>query len=228
VLIRVIQAAAACVLAAVSGCASGPDPAAPGADTPPAAATSAIPDPDPRTGFTLIVSGSGDSVGALPGSASRLYTYRFRQLEPSGADGFTFRDRDLSFYFRPTPGALHFQVENLQDRPVWIDWDRSKFIDPFGSVGKVANSSSRWVDRFGYQAPTQIPGLQRYGDYLLPFEYLVDPGDRTDQLHRPLLPEDSTAPQFTDRIFGVDLSLRVEDTPRTYSFRYKVSSVIPR
>lgn len=214
--------AAACVIAAGLGCAAGPDP------TPGPAPTNSIPKPDPATGFTLIVSGSGDSVGALPGSASRLYTYRFRQVDPPGGDRFTFQDRDLSFYFRPTPGALHFQVENRQDRPVWIEWDRCTFVDPLGVSGKAANSESRWVDRFGHQAPTQIPGLQRYSDYLLPLDYLVDPAGREDQLHRPLLPEDSSASQFSDRVFGVDLVFRVEDRLRTYSFRYKVESVIPR
>jgi len=213
---------AAFALAAVLGCSVGPEP------TPTAPPPSTVPRPDPETGFTLIVSGSGDSVGALPGSPAALYLFRFRQIDPPGSDRFTFRDRDLSFYFRPTPGALHFQIENLQDRPVWIEWDRSTFIDPLGNIGKAANSASRWEDRFGTQAPTQIPGLQRYSDYLLPLDYLVDPAGRTDQLHRPLLPEDSSAPRFTDAIFGVDLVMRVEDQLRTYPFRFKVSSVIPR
>lgn len=220
--LRAIRCAAACLLAAVVGCAAGPEP------EPAPAPASAIPAPDPETGFTLIVSGSGDSVGALPGSAGALYIYRFRQTEPPASDGFTFQDRDLSFYFRPTPRALHFQVENRQDRPVWIEWDRSTFVDPLGYTGKVANSSTRWRDRFGSQARTQILGLQRYSDYLLPLDYLVDPGGREDQLHRPLLPEDTSASQFTDRVFGVDLVFQVEDRPRTYRFRYRVESVTPR
>lgn len=217
-----IIGAAACALVAAIGCSAGPEP------QPVAAPPSVAPKPDPETGFTLLVSGSGDSVGALPGSPAALYVYRFRQLEPQGSDRFTYRDRDLSFYFRPTPGALHFQVENLQDRPVWIEWDRCTFRDPIGIEGRAANSATRWQDRFGTQAPTQIPGLQRYSDYVLPLDYLVDPAGRDDQLHRPLLPEDSTAPQFTDSVFGVDLVFRIEDQFRTYPFRFKVSSVIPR
>ena len=61
------------------------------------------------------MSGSGDSVGALPGSAQASYYYRFRQVDP-GSDRFTFQDRDLSFYFRPAPAALRFEVENRQGR----------------------------------------------------------------------------------------------------------------
>jgi hypothetical protein len=78
------------------------------------------------------------------------------------------------------------------------------------------------------QPPTQISGLQRYGDYTLPNEYLLDPAGTDQQLHRPLLPEDTTAPQFTNAEFGVDLVFRIEDRYRTYSFRFRVESVTKR
>ena len=61
------------------------------------------------------------------------------------------------------------------------------------------------TDRFRPQSNTQIPGLQRYSDYLFPIEYLVDPGSSGEQLHRPLLPEDHAAPQYQDRQFAVGI-----------------------
>ena len=198
------------------GCASGPAP------------ESAPPPPAPDPGLTRVIVGADDSVGAVPGSADALYRYRFRQVEPA-SDRFTFQDRELSFYFRPATDALHFQVENRQDRPVWIVWERSTFLDPNSGSGKVAHSSTRWGDRFKAQPDTQIPGLQRYtGDYLLPLDYLVDPAGSDQQLHRPLFPEDQTAPQYADRSFGVDLLFLIEGRPRTYSFRFRVASLIAR
>jgi hypothetical protein len=199
-----------------SGCGGGPAP-----ETVP-------PPPAPETGLNRVVVGASDSVGAIPGSADALYYYRFRQIEP-GSDRFTFQDRELSFYFKPTPDALHFQVENRQDRPAWIVWDRSTFIAPNGGSSKVAHSTTRWDDRFKAQADTQIPGLGRYsGDYLLPIDYLFDPAGSAQQTHRPLFAEDQTAPQNADKVFGVDLVFLVEERPRTYSFRFKVVSVIAR
>jgi hypothetical protein len=111
---------------------------------------------------------------------------------------------------------------------VWIEWDRSTFLDPLGSTGKIAHAPTRWNDRYGSQSPTQILGFQRYSDYTLPMNYLVDPSGRHIQLHRPLFPEDATALQHTDRIFGVDLVFRVENQLRTYPFRFRVVSVNPR
>jgi hypothetical protein len=213
----VLPAAVLLLAALVCGCASSPPSQAPqGAPTPPAG-----------TPVQSIVSGLTDSTSAAPGSPDALYRYRFLQTLP-GSDRFTFQDRDLSFYFKPAPDALYFQVENRKDRPVWIDWDRCQFVDPLGRTGTIAHATTTWADRFSTLSPTQIGGLQRYSDYLLPMDYLVDPGGSQQQLHRPLLPEDSTAPQYSDKEFGVDLVFRIEDRPTTYSFRFKVASVIPR
>ncbi len=173
------------------------------------------------------MSGAADSVAPRPGSPGALYRYRFRQTEPA-SDRFIFQDRELSFYFRPTPAALFFQVENRQGRPVWIDWERSSFLAPLGNSSKIAHSTTRWNDRYRAQNATQIPGLQRYSDYLFPIEYLVDPGGTDEQLHRPLLPEDHAAPQYQDRDFSVSLTFLIEDQPRIYNFRYKIASVLPR
>src|SRR5688572_17117619 len=137
-----------------------------------------------------MVAGSQDSAQSIPGSPNAPYIFRFRQIEPGGS-GFTFQDRELSFYMNPGPQALYFQIENRQNRPVWIDWDRSTFYDPYGASDKVAHATTRWDDRFKSQPNTQISGLQRFGDYVFPMGYLYDPAGSPTQLHRPLLPEDS-------------------------------------
>jgi hypothetical protein len=199
----------------LSGCASSP----PGGGPPGAA--------EPAADVQAVGNAASEPSASAEESATALYRYRFTQVLP-GSERFTFQDRELSFYFRPSPNALYLQVENRQDRPVWIEWDRSVFRDPREGTGQVAHSTTRWADRFNVQAPTQIMGLKRYSDYVLPMEYLTDPAGSDQQLHRPLLPEDATAPQYSDKEFGVDLVFRIDDQPRTYSFRFKVASVIPK
>jgi len=208
------------VMACLAGCGStAPSPAA---QAPPPQHT---PDAPPSN----IVSSAGDSVGAIPGSANAQFVYRFKQTEPSGSNTFSFRDRDLSFSFRPSPNALYFGVENLQGRPVDIDWDRSVFVDPNGRTGKVGHQSTRWRDRYVAQAFTRVLPLQRYTDYVFAVDDLLDPGpDPDQQLRRALLPEDSSAPAYAGKTFGVDLVFIVQNQPRTYSFRYQVQSVMPR
>jgi hypothetical protein len=177
---------------------------------------------------TPIVVGAADSVGSAPGSPGALYGYRFKQTEP-GSDRFTFYDRDVSFYFRPAPDALHFQLENKQDRTIYIDWDRTRITSPDGTSGRTAHSGTEFRARYGSQAQTAIRGLQRYSDYVLPMDYLLDPGGASvEQVSRPLFPEDKSAPNYNGREFGVDLAMIIDNQPRTYSFRFKVVSVLPR
>ena len=173
------------------------------------------------------MAGASDSVGSIPGSADALFIYRFKLIEPP-SDRFTFQDRELNFYFKPSPDAIHLQIENRQGRPVVIDWQRCSITDPFGRTDAVAHSTTKWVDRFSSQAPTTVSGLQRYGDYVFPMSYMVEPGGSAEQLHRPIFPEDSSAPQYTDREVGIVLTMTVEDRPREYLFRFRAVSVIPR
>jgi hypothetical protein len=170
---------------------------------------------------------SGTVSGSTDDPNLAQFDIRFMMTVPGSAK-FNFKDRDLSFYFRPTPEALNIQVENLQNRPVWIDWDRSVFRDIVGRSYKVAHSTTRWKDRYSVQAQTQIAALQPYADYMLPMDYLQDPAGRDEQLHRPLIPLDASAPQYSGLDFGVDMLFLIENQPRNYSFRFKVASVIPR
>ena len=206
-------------VALLAGCGSPPAPS-PGSP----AGTSTAPPSEPATPAQV---GAADSVNAAPGSPDAKYGYRFRQTMP-GSDTFTFYDRDVSFYFRPAPDALHFQLENKQNRVIWIDWDKTQMLSPDGTTSKPAHASASYRDRFSVQTPTQVSALQRYSDYVFPIDYLIDPGNSDQQLHRPLFPEDETAPNYSGREFGVDLALRVDNQPRTYSFRFKVVSVLPR
>lgn len=206
---------AACAIVILAGC---------GGSSPPVVVPGAPAAPPP------VVLGAPDTAGATLGSPNALYTYRFKQIEP-GSDRFTYRDRELSFYFRPTPTALYFRVENLQGRPAWIDWDRSVFVNVHGNVGKVAHSTTRWRDRYSSQAQTQVPGQQTISDYVFSMDDLLDSGasvSEEEQPHRPILPEDQSAPTYSGRTFGVDLQMLIQDQPITYTFRFQVASVIPR
>lgn len=190
--------------------------------------------PPPRTTVperpaSTAVSNAADSVGGIPGSADAMFVYKFRMTGPPGGSSFAYRDRDVSFAFRPSPNALYFSVENLQGRPVQIDWDRSTFYDANGRSSKVGHSSTRWNDRYSPEAQTQVQPQQRYSDYVFSRDDLLDPGGTPDtQLRRPLLTEDTSAPTYSGRSFGVDLVFVIEGQPRTYPVRFQVAAVIPK
>ena len=212
----VLVSAALAVSVMLAGCAAVPasnEGAVPSVASPPPSAPEGMP--------------AGTVTGMATTPSDALYDIRFAMTVPSSAK-FNYRDRELSFYLRPSPEVLNIQVENLQNQPVWIDWDRSVFRDVVGRTYKVAHSTTQWKDRYGVQARAQIPGLQTYSDYMVPMDYLLDPAGSEEQLHRPIVPVDTSAPQYSGLDFGVDLVFLIEDQPRNYSFRFKVASVIPR
>jgi hypothetical protein len=213
------------LVAMLAGCSAGPHTGSSG--TPPAAppAAASASGETRVEGFNKMTGGAADSVGSIPGSAYALYRYRFRQIDPP-SDRFYFQDRELSFYFKPAPDALFFQVENRTDKPVWLDWDKCMFTDALGATARAAHSTTTVRERYGTQASIQILGLQRYGDFIYSMDYLIEQGGDTP-LHRPLLPEDESAPQFSGREFATELAFRVDGQPRTYSFRFKILSVLP-
>ena len=216
------MAAVLAMAAALGGCSSSPAPQ--GSAAP---ANVSIPVAHQAEPQNNIVTGGADSVGSIPGSPGSQFVYVFRQTDPA-SDRFTFQDRDLSFYFRPSPTVLHFQVENRQDRPVWIEWDKCSYADSYGGQKRLANSETTWSQRYTSLPATQIVGLQRYSNYVFPIDYMIDPGSSNEQLHRPLFPEDKSAPQYVDREFAVTLAFRFQDRLQSYPFRFKVRSVLPR
>jgi len=228
-LIRVAVLIAA--VAFVSGCSAPIEPEAtqppPAASAPVATTPGEAPAPS-GNGFTRIVEGSADSTSALPGAAGAQYKYRFSMFLPSGSSNFAFQDRDLSFYFRPSPASIYFQIENRQNRQVVLDWSRCVFYGPTGRTERAAHNTTQWDQRYNAQSPITIPGLGRYGDYVFGMDYLVDPAGSGKQLHRVMFPEDEQALQFSGRAYGMDLYFLIDDRPRVYNVRFKVESVIPQ
>ena len=89
--------AALAALVSSGGCgSSGPEPGI--ASPPPSTSAS-----DRAPANSNSVTTASDSVGSVPGSTDALFVYRFRQIEPSSGGAFSFRDRELSFSFRPSP-----------------------------------------------------------------------------------------------------------------------------
>jgi len=209
---------AATLGAVLAGCAVAPPP------------NGSAPAPAPAAAAPAYVSGAPDTTDSVPGSANALYVFRFKQTDPASSQ-FNYRDRYLSFYFRPSPTALYFRVENLQGRPVQLDWEHSIFYDVNGRSGRIAHGPTRWKDRTAPLVYTLISGGQQFGDYMFPMDYLVDPGaaaDPNSQPHLPLVAEDASAPTFSGQTFGVDFAFVIEDRPRVYPFRFQIASVIPR
>ena len=213
---------AAALGAAIAGCSSSPAPE--GSAPPPAA-------PAAAAAGSGIVSGAPDTAGAVPGSPNALYVFRFKQIDPSSSQ-FNYRDRDLSFYFRPSPSGLYFRVENLQGRPVQLDWDHSCLLRrerAFGqgrprhhALERPLRATRLHADR--RRSSSSGTTCSRSSTWWIP----VPPPAPTRSRTSRWCPRTRARPPTRAARSESTSCSSIEDRPRTYPFRFQVASVIPR
>lgn len=184
------------------GAAQNPPAAAPPSDavapaTPPSAPGA------PTTGQAL-----SDVVPAQPTSDPMAsgWRYRFDMVSPAN-DKFAITDRDFYLYFKPDTSAVHFQIENRRGVAVKILWDACSFTDVYGRTYRAVHRGTTYERRDQPQEVTWIQPRQRYGDYLIPVDVLLDPTAATGGAQRELLPTDLRAQSLVGRTYSCKLVL---------------------
>lgn len=211
-------------MAMFGGCGGG------AAQNPPAAAptdavTKSAAEPaagSPTTGTPL-----SDTVPTKPPSDALAtgWKYRFDMISPPN-DKFSITDRDFYVYFKPDTNAVHFQIENRRGVAAKIIWDECAFIDVYGRSWKAVHRGITYDRRDQSQEVTWIQPRQRYADYLIPVDVLLDPGAATGGGQRELLPTDLRAQSLVGRTFSAKLVLGSanDDTRVEYPAVFKIVS----
>lgn len=153
------------------------------------------------------------------------WRYRIEMTSPPN-DHFAITDRMFYLYFKPDTSAVHFQIENRRGVAAKILWDECTFTDVYGRSYKAVHRGTTYDRRDLPQEVTWIQPGQRYADYLIPVDLLLDPGAATGGVQRELLPTDLRAQSMIGRVFGCKLVLGAasEDTKVEYDARFKITS----
>ncbi len=218
-------AAVASVAGVLAGCGGG------AAQNPPSAApptnTVAPPTGTPTLGAPPSGQPLSDTVPTAAPSdpLATGWKYRIDMTAPQN-DNFAITDRDFYVYFKPDTSAVHFQIENRRGVAVKILWDECTFLDVYGRSFKAVHRGITYDRRDQAQEVTWIQPGQRYADYLIPVDVLLDPGAATGGGQRELLPTDLRAQSLVGRYFGCKLVLgSANDAVRTeYDARFRISS----
>jgi hypothetical protein len=212
-------------MAMFGGCGGGgaqhPPSAAPPSDT--MTPTTAEPTPGaPTTGQPL-----SDTVPTKAPSdpLATGWKYRFDMISPPN-DKMAITDRDFYLYFKPDTNAVHFQIENRRGVAVKILWDECTFADVYGRSWKAVHRGITYDRRDQSQEVTWLQPQQRYADFLIPVDVLLDPGAATGGGQRELLPTDLRAQSLVGRTFSCKLVLGSanDDTRTAYEAVFKIMS----
>jgi hypothetical protein len=153
------------------------------------------------------------------------WRYRIEMTSPPN-DHFAVTDRMYYLYFKPDTSAVHFQIENRRGTAAKILWDECTFTDVYGRQYKAVHRGTTYDRRDLPQEVTWIQPGQRYADYLIPVDLLLDPGAATGGTQRELLPTDLRAQSMIGKVFSCKLVLGAasEDAKVEYDARFKIMS----
>jgi len=106
----------------------------------------------------------------LIGCASTKYITRYEAyLEKSDPPhSLHFSDANFNFNFYSMDNGIGFSIENLNNRPAFLLWDRCYFIEPNGNSSKALNTdllcdNAETTDKSKYESPIPSKGLlQRF------------------------------------------------------------------
>lgn len=153
------------------------------------------------------------------------WRYRFDMTAPPN-DKFSITDRDFYVYFKPDTNAVHFQIENRRGVATKILWDECSFTDVYGRTWKAVHRGTTYDRRDLPQEVTWLQPQQRYADYLIPVDLLLDPTAASGGAQRELLPTDLRAQSLVGRIFSCKLVLGSgnDDSRIEYNAVFKILS----
>ncbi len=186
-------------------------------------------------GLTVILTGSllvgcAASGGFRPGVGTK-YQYTYAMVAPVAAADLTYRDERIIIQFRPDEAAFKFQLQNVSDVELTVDWDRTS-IGVDGRFYPVRHATTLYSDSVS-GASIILPPFGFLRDLLLPAENIRYDG--TQWVESDLLPTvDGEDPQLRAAIRGgigkqvsVILPLRFGEREEIYEFAFRVSSIRP-
>lgn len=163
-----------------------------------------------------------------PGVGSK-YQYTYTMVAPAQSRDLTYQDERIIVQFRPDEAAVKFQLQNVSDVELTVDWTRAS-LGIEGRFYPVRHATTLYGDSMRVTSMI-LPPLGYVRDLVIPSENIRFDGERW--VEEDLLPTvDSNDPLLRSTIRGsvgkqisVILPLRFGEREELYEFAFRVSSV---
>jgi len=179
-------------------------------------------------GALVSLTSCSSSLG-LGGRGSK-YRYEFKMVAPARGDEKLYQDDSLIIQFRFDEAAIKFQLQNLSESNLTIDWEKTSIgiEDRFYSV---RHSSDFYGDTALSKAPVVIPPMAYIREVMIPRGNVRFDGNKwvevdllptTDKNNKAL---EESIPRSVGRWISVILPLRFGQSVKKYQFDFIVASV---
>lgn len=144
------------------------------------------------------------------------------------ADKITYTDDNISvMFYLNNKNGISFQLKNLTNKIIKIDWEQVSLIDLDQKTHRVLHSGILFTNRTEKQAPSIIPPIPntKLSDTIFPVDYISYDYDFWAGYQWKI--HDFITKKDANKTIGVFLPLEIDGTIKYYSFSFRIVKDIP-
>jgi hypothetical protein len=177
-----------------------------------------------------LVSLTSCSSSLSSGARGSKYRYQFKMVAPTPGNEMLYQDDSLIIQFRFDESAIKFQLQNLSESDLSIDWEKTSIgID--NRYSSVRHSSDFYEDTVLRKVSVVIPPVGYVQDVVIPRENVYFDGEKwVEIVLLPTTDKNSQALkqsilQSVGRTVSLLLPMKFGQTTKEYRFEFAVASV---
>jgi len=179
-------------------------------------------------GALVSLTSCSSSLGS--GGRGSKYRYQFKMVAPARNNDMLYQDDSLIIQFRFDESAIKFQLQNLSESDLSIDWEKTSIgID--NRYYSVRHSSDFYGDTVLRKVSVVIPPVGYVQDVVIPRENVYFDGEKwVEVVLLPTTDKNSQALkqsilQSVGRTVSLLLPMKFGQTTKKYRFEFAVASV---
>lgn len=179
-------------------------------------------------GMLVSLTSCSSSLGS--GGMGSKYRYQFKMVAPTRSNDMLYQDDSLIIQFRFDESAIKFQLQNLSESDLSIDWEKTSIgID--NRYYSVRHSSDFYGDTVLRKVSVVIPPVGYIQDVVIPRENVYFDGEKwVEVVLLPTTDQNSQALKQSilrsvGRTVSLLLPMKFGQTIKKYRFEFAVASV---
>lgn len=163
-------------------------------------------------------------------SGRMWYTYEL--AAPVKSKDLIYRDDHLIVQFKLDESALRFQLQNVSEAPVAVDWEKAS-VSLNNRTYALRNSATWYAPPSAVPSSVTVPPLGYIRDMVIPRENIYQENGRW--IERPFFPNDDLGSakrralimRYRGSRVTLTLPVRIAEVVKEYTFTFRVSAIDP-
>ncbi len=147
--------------------------------------------------------------------------YHLFLINNSSGDSLIYKDDNIEIRFT-LYSNINFQLNNIDNAPIIIDWNKVSIVMPDGTSHKIIHNGVKYIDRGEKMSKTTIPPNAKIKDEIVPIENIEMIGShwRSKALfrHNP-----KSKKRLNNKTFSIFMPIELSSgNINNYNFKFKI------